>query len=73
VPRFRAAEMVGRAVLVTLPSRAESSRGIHIETKDRQKPSLRAHGADVSDGGKESGRVGRLRRRSSVEVVAPGS
>jgi hypothetical protein len=38
VPRLRASEMVGKAVLVTLPSRAERRRGRHIAVNDRQKP-----------------------------------
>ena len=46
VPRSKASEMVGRAVLVTLPSRAERSSGMHIAINDRQKPSDRFHLAE---------------------------
>ena len=43
VPRLRASEIVGKAVFVTLPSRAESSNGKHIAMKDRQNPFVRVH------------------------------
>ena len=46
VPRSSASEIVGKAVLVTLPSRAESKSGIHIAINERQKPSERVHFCD---------------------------
>jgi len=53
--------MVGRAVFVTEPSSAESSRGMQRAIKERQKPSPRVHFSDgVNDGmlGGIGGRVG---------------
>lgn len=46
VPRSKALEMVGRAVLVTVPSRAERRSGMHMAMKERQKPSDRVHLAE---------------------------
>ncbi|CAI6332068.1 unnamed protein product [Periconia digitata] len=43
VPRLRACEIVGRAVLTTVPSRAESRSGRHIATNDGQNPAVRFH------------------------------
>jgi len=55
--------MVGSAVLVTLPSRAERRSGIHIAMKERQKPSVRTHFWLGSSEGSEIGIIGRLKRR----------
>lgn len=63
VPRFSASEMVGRAVLVTLPSRADSKSGMQMAMKDRQNPAPRRHCCnDVSkmSEGSGPGSVGRL-------------
>jgi hypothetical protein len=60
VPRSRASEMVGSAVLVTLPSSAESRSGMHMEIKERQNPVPRVHTCEGFRGGKESGGVGRI-------------
>jgi hypothetical protein len=60
VPKSRASEMVGSAVLVTLPSRAERRRGMQMARKDRQKPGPRDHSCTGASDGSEGGRVGRL-------------
>lgn len=72
VPRSSASEMVGRAVLVTLPSSAERRSGMHIAVKERQNPSARVHLAEAVCEGMESWRVGRLGRfvRPAEETVS---
>jgi hypothetical protein len=46
VPRHKEEEIVGKAVLVTEPSRAESSNGMQRAMKERQKPNPRVHFSD---------------------------
>jgi hypothetical protein len=70
VPRSRASEMVGRAVLVTLPSRAERSSGMHMAMKERQNPSDRFHLVEGVKEGRDGGKVGRLRRRERALLKA---
>lgn len=71
VPRSRTSDIVGSAVLVTLPSRADSKRGMHIATKDRQKPSSRLHfWLSVCEG--NEGNVGRLRARARASSLCVG-
>jgi hypothetical protein len=60
VPRSSASEIVGSAVLVTLPSRAERRRGMQMAIKERQKPGPRFHVIEGVQDGSEGGRVGRL-------------
>lgn len=68
VPRLRASDMVGSAVLVTLPSSAESRSGTQMAIKERQKPSSRRHfRLGVSEG--KEGNVGRLRPCGASCVV----
>jgi hypothetical protein len=72
VPRSRASEIVGRAVLVTLPSRADRSSGMHMAMKERQNPSDRFHLVEGVNDGRDGGKVGRLRRRERVLLKAWG-
>ena len=69
MPRSRASEMVGSAVLVTLPSSADRSNGIQIAVKERQKPGPRTHfmegvreGWDGGSGGRVFSELARIRR-----------
>ena len=50
VPRFKSLEIVGRAVLVIDPSRAESNRGTQVTNMDPQNPSSGSHFRGVSFG-----------------------
>lgn len=68
MPRSSASDIVGSAVFVTLPSRAERRRGTQTAMKERQKPSSRLHlRLAVWDG--KSGRVGRLRGSPSASAL----
>jgi hypothetical protein len=60
VPRSSASEIVGSAVLVTLPSSAESRRGMQMAMKDRQKPVPRVHTCEGVSEGREGGSFGRV-------------
>jgi hypothetical protein len=51
MPRLRASDIDGKAVFVTLPSRADSNKGRHIAMNDRQNLFVRVH---FSDGVPES-------------------
>jgi hypothetical protein len=59
-PRSSASEIVGSAVLVTLPSRAERRSGMQMAIKERQKIGPRFHVIEGVQDGSEGGRVGRL-------------
>ena len=60
VPRSSASEIVGSAVLVTLPSKADSRRGMQMAMKDRQKPAPRVHTCEGVSEGSEGGSFGRV-------------
>jgi hypothetical protein len=66
VPRLSASDIVGRAVFVTLPSRADNNSGRHMAMKERQNPSVRFQSSEgvpeTSEG--EEGKVGRLSQYS---------